>query len=126
MMINLNNNFEKLIGIIILIVFIMFAYYLTPNKNFYNRMLKNRIKEEYNGKVEAKYIDSANHMTPKLKLSSKTISLENTFWDEVNIGDSIVKIKGNAIIKLYKTDNSEIIFDYNKYIKKLSDKNELN
>jgi hypothetical protein len=65
-------------------------------------------------------------MTPKLKVSSKTISLENTFWDEVNIGDSIVKIKGNAIIKLYKTDNSEIIFDYNKYIKKLSDKNELN
>ena len=126
MMISLNTNFEKLIGIIILILFIMFAYYLAPNKNFYNRMLKNRIEEEYNGKVESKYIDSTNHMTPKLKVSSKIISLENTFWDEVNIGDSIVKIKGDAIIKLYKKDNSEILFDYNQYIEKLSNKNEAN
>jgi hypothetical protein len=89
-------------------------------------MLKTRIEENYNGKVVEKFTDSSNHCTPMLKLSDRNISLENTFWDEVHIKDSIVKIKGESFITLYRKDRTKIIFDYKIYFEELSAKSKSN
>lgn len=124
--IDLKNNLHKLLLFIGIVSIFMLGYYLTPNKNFHNRMLKMRIEENYNGKVLGKYIDSSNHCTPMLKLSDRNISLENTFWDEVNIKDSIMKIKGESFITLYRKDRTKIIFDYKKYFEELSAKSKSN
>ena len=121
--IDLKNNLHKVLLFIGIVSIFIFGYYLTPNKSFYDRMLKTRIAENYNGKVLEKYTDSSNHCTPMLKLSDRNISLENTFWNEVHIKDSIVKIKGESFITLYRKDRTKIIFDYEKYFEKLSAKN---
>lgn len=89
-------------------------------------MLKMRVEENYSGKVLQKYTDSSNHCTPMLKLSYRDIPLENTFWDEVNIKDSIVKIKGESFITLYRKDKTKIILDYKKYFEQLSIKSKSN
>ena len=49
--IDLKNNLHKLFLFIGIVSIFMFGYYLTPNKGFYDRMLKTRIEENYNGKV---------------------------------------------------------------------------
>jgi hypothetical protein len=114
-------NIFKLVILAILVVAILFwADYLSGNKDFYKRALENRQKELYSGVVIEKYIDSSQHGTPMLKFKSSTsIPLENSFWNEIEIGDSIVKIKGQAIITVYKEGKVKRIFDYNEYFNEL-------
>ena len=52
-----------------------------------------------------------------LRLTDTVISLENEFWDSIMVGDSIVKIKGQAEINVYRKDTTKIIFDYDDYFK---------
>lgn len=117
----LKENILKLVLLTIGVVALIFASnYLTVNKNFYQRMMEERKERYYSGIVIEKYIDESDHSTPKLKLTNNSvISLENTFWNEVEIGDSIVKIKKQTFITLYKKNNEKIIFDYNQYFEKL-------
>lgn len=102
-----------------LIAFTFFIRYFTVNENFYNRILKIRIEEHYSGVILQKYIDTLDHSTPKLKLTNTIISLENRFWDQVSIGDSIVKMENEAYITLYKVNKEKVIFNYNEYFKEL-------
>jgi len=120
----LKENIFKLILLTIGVVVLLFASnYFTVNKKFYERMMEERIERYYSGIVIAKYIDESDHSTPKLKLTNNSvISLENTFWNKVEIGDSIVKIKKQRLITLYKKNNQIVIFDYNIYFKNLKEK----
>lgn len=116
----LKENLLRLIALLImLIAFTFFIRYFTVNENFYNRMLKIRIEEHYSGVILQKYIDTLDHSTPKLKLTNTVISLENRFWDQVSIGDSIVKMENEAYITLYKVNKEKVIFNYNEYFKEL-------
>ena len=117
----MKENKIKLIGLIILvIVFVFIANYLNVNKDFYHRMLEQRKEESYSGVILEKYIDKSEHSTPMLKFTNnKIISLENVFWNQVNVGDSIVKMKDEAFITLYKKDSLSVKFDYNKYFEDL-------
>lgn len=114
-------NIFKLLVLLILVVAIGFwANYLSGNNAFYKRALENRKEESYSGIVIEKYIDSSQHCTPMLKFKSNTsVPLENSFWDEVEIGDSIVKIKGQTNINLYKDSQLKQVFDYNVYFQNL-------
>lgn len=116
----LKENLLRLIALLImLIAFTFFIRYFTVNENFYNRMLKIRIEEHYSGVILQKYIDTLDHSTPKLKLTNTVISLEKRFWDQVSIGDSIVKMENEAYITLYKVNKEKVIFNYNEYFKEL-------
>jgi len=116
----LKENLLKLVVLLIgIIIFFFIISHLNINGNFYDRMLKIRKEEHYSGVILKKYIDTSEHSTPKLDLTDTAISLENTFWDKVSVGDSIVKIKNKAYITLYKVNKEQMIFDYNKYFKEL-------
>lgn len=121
----MKENTIKLISLgVLVVVFIFVANYFSVNKNFYHRMLEQRKEEAYSGVILEKYIDESEHSTPMLKFTNKkVISLENIFWNQVDIGDSIIKRKNETHITLYKNDNSSIKFDYNKYFNDLSKKN---
>ncbi len=95
---------------------LIWAKYLSGSKDFYKNALENRKEESYSGIVIEKYIDSSQHCTPMLKFTQNlSVSLENSFWDKVEIGDSIVKTKGQAYINLYKNNKLKQVFDYNIY-----------
>lgn len=114
-------NILRLIALTILIVIVVFfGNYLSGNRQFYERMLDNRIKESYSGVVLEKFIDSSEHCTPMLKLrNNEIIPLENSFWDQIEIGDSIVKIKNQKHITLFKNNKIKEVFDYSEYIQNL-------
>ncbi len=117
-------NIFKLLVLVILVVAVGFwSNYLSGNEAFYKRALENRKEESYSGIVIEKYIDSSQHSTPMLKFKSSTsVPLENSFWDEVEIGDSIVKIKGQTNINLYKDSQLKQVFDYKVYFQNLMDR----
>ncbi|WP_289659940.1 hypothetical protein [Flavobacterium panacagri] len=113
---NKENIFKLLIFIVLFIMMLIWAKYLSGSKDFYKNALENRKEESYSGIVIEKYIDSSQHCTPMLKFTQNlSVSLENSFWDKVEIGDSIVKTKGQAYINLYKNNKLKQVFDYNIY-----------
>ncbi|WP_291286434.1 hypothetical protein [Flavobacterium sp.] len=114
-------NILKILVLVILLTAIGFwADYLSGNDDFYKRALENRKKESYSGIVIEKYIDSSQHRTPMLKLtSSSNTAVVNSFWDEVEVGDSIVKVKGQPNIYLYKNNELVQVFNYNTYYQNL-------
>jgi hypothetical protein len=115
------DNIIKLIVLAILLVGAAFCINnLSGNEDFYKTALNERENRSYSGIVMEKYIDSAEHGTPMLKFASSNVTaLETNFWDKVEIGDSIVKIKGQAIITLYKGGKLKEVFNYNEYFDKL-------
>lgn len=120
---NKENIFKLLVLAVLLVAFGFWANYLSGNEAFYKRALENRKEESYSGIVIEKYIDSSQHRTPMLKFASNTsVPLENSFWDEVEVGDSIVKIKGQTYINLYKDSQLKQVFDYNAYFQNLMER----
>lgn len=112
--------FKLLILLVLIILMFFLSNYLSGNEAFYKRALENRKEESYSGIVIEKYIDSAEHCTPMLKFTSNSsISLENSFWDEVKVGDSIVKTKGETTINLYKNNQLKQVFDYKIYFQNI-------
>lgn len=111
----------KLLLLVILVTVMAFwANYLSGNEAFYKRALENRKEESYSGIVIEKYIDSSRHCTPMLKFTiNSSNAVVDSFWDEVEIGDSIVKVKGQSNIYLYKNNQLKQVFDYNVYYQNL-------
>ena len=120
---NKENIFKLLVLAVLLVAIGFWANYLSGNEAFYKRALENRKEESYSGIVIEKYIDSSQHCTPMLKFTNNSsVSLENSFWDEVEVGDSIVKIKGQTNINLYKDSQLRQVFDYNIYFQNLMER----
>lgn len=120
---NKENIFKLLVLAVLLVAVGFWANYLSGNEAFYKRALENRKEESYSGIVIEKYIDSSQHRTPMLKFTSNTsVPLENSFWDEVEVGDSIVKVKGESNIYLYKDSQLKQVFDYNVYFQNLMER----
>lgn len=120
---NKENIFKLLVLAVLLVAIGFWANYLSGNGAFYKRALENRKEESYSGIVIEKYIDSSQHRTPMLKFTnSSSVPLENSFWDEVEVGDSIVKIKGQTNISLYKNSQLKQVFDYNVYFQNLMER----
>lgn len=119
-MIKKKNILKFLVLLTLLVAIGFWANYLSGNEAFYKRALENRIEESYSGIVVEKYIDSAQHCTPILKFTSSSSSaVVNSFWDDAEIGDSIVKIKGQSNIYLYENNKLKQVFDYTVYYQNL-------
>lgn len=54
-----------------------------------------------------------------LKLNNNDVPLENEFWDSIMVGDSVVKIRGQAEINVYRNDSTKIVLNYDDYYKEL-------
>ena len=82
-------------------------------------MFEDRISENYFGNVVNKYIDSTEHMTPMIELKDTVISIENKYWDQIFIGDSLVKLEGSSKIKVYRNKKFSFVLDYDAYFNEL-------
>lgn len=119
-MIKKGNVLKLLLFVILLTAMAFWANYLSGNEAFYKRALENSKEESYSGIVIEKYIDSSQHCTPMIKFTSNSSNaVINSFWDEVEVGDSIVKVKGQPNIYLYKNNQLKQVFDYNVYYQNL-------
>lgn len=119
-MIKKRNVLKLLLFVILLTAMAFWANYLSGNEAFYKRALENSKEESYSGIVIEKYIDSSQHCTPMIKFTSNSSNAAiNSFWDEVEVGDSIVKVKGQPNIYLYKNNQLKQVFDYNVYYQNL-------
>lgn len=117
------NIFKLLVLAVVLVAVGFWVNYLSGNEVFYKRALENRKEESYSGIVIEKYIDSSQHCTPMLKFTHNvSVPLENSFWDEVEVGDSIVKIKGQIYVNLYKDNQLKQVFNYNVYFQNLMER----
>lgn len=112
---------ENIFKLLVLLIAIGFwANHLSGNEAFYKRALENRKEESFSGIVIEKYIDSSQHCAPMLKFANNSSNaVVNSFWDEAEVGDSIVKIKGQSGIYLYKNNQLKQVFDYNVYYQNL-------
>lgn len=118
----LKDNLMRLILVCaVIIAFFFIAQYLTMDEKFYNSMLEMRKQKKFSGIVVEKYIDTFEHSTPMLKLNNNNndVPLENEFWDSIMVGDSVVKIRGQAEINVYRNDSTKIILNYNDYYKEV-------
>lgn len=90
------------------------------NENFFKEMLEERKQESYSGLIVKKYQDeSGKYPKRKLTLKDNTVAEPGkNFWQEAAVGDSIVKIKGNDFVTLYKKDTI-LTYNYTEYINKL-------
>lgn len=120
---NLELNTKQLEGMTFFIVCFFIVgvilwdeFYRTDNR-FYNNLLDSIKKEEYSGIVIDKYSDKENHNDPTLLLKSgEKVSVYGIIWGEINLGDSIVKNKGETTLKIYCRGGKTIVFDNNDII----------
>lgn len=79
-------------------------------------MLLNRVEESYSGVIVGKYIDEEEHNIPMLRFKDDSkVGIENTYWDRISLGDSVVKKKGSSLILVYRQGKFVKKFDYVSY-----------
>lgn len=96
------------IGIlIVLIILLLLSFFQKPVEEV---IYKDELDVEYQGFVINKYIDCSDHSICKLVLKSgKIINVWDNCYQKVEIGDSVVKDKGNFDFVIYKLSGVEIV-----------------
>lgn len=86
-------------GVILIVVMLNF-----DNKNKFRERVIERIKNEhYHGIVVNRYYDKNNHNTPMIVFSDKSeASIYGHFYNQVKLGDSLLKKKGSTKIIIYR------------------------
>lgn len=94
-------------GIALLIYFQVYK----KDKLFYLReALTSNIEQSYNGVIEKKYADKMNHNSLMVRFTKEnSIGLNGFFWDKVQVGDSISKVKGDSIIQVFRNGEKIIL-----------------
>ncbi|MGJ1203519.1 hypothetical protein [Sphingobacterium lactis] len=105
-------------GIALLIYFQVYK----KDKLFYlKEALTSNIEQSYNGVIEKKYTDKMNHNSLMVRFTKdNSIGLNGFFWDKVQVGDSISKVKGDSIIQVFRGEKKlyiEIAPFYRRAIK---------
>lgn len=107
--------FTLVFAIPILSIFFVISAY-TRMSEFINRdeceYQKNFKNSEWNGKINDKYLDSANHSYPTISVKNDNevfkiqagILYDFNNFEHIQIGDSISKIKGELITHLYTSE----------------------
>lgn len=74
--------------------------------------LKNHIQAEYQDVVTDKGVDRNNRNTPYIeRKNSGKYSEDELIWKYIEVGDSLIKIKGTSKLQIHKKDTL-IIVDY--------------
>lgn len=113
------------LGLIIFLIFFIISKKSTLNslKIGYQRELES----DYRGVIQKIYNDKSNHNSPMVAFTNKnTIGINGMFRGQMEVGDSISKIKGDSIIQRYRNGqkfNIEIAPFYRKLIQQEMNKN---
>jgi hypothetical protein len=78
------------------------------------RMMEFVSRQQYEGVVVDKFIDKRNHATQTLLVGSRKYDLPTPLFDQIEIGDSIVKKKGFYTIERYRMSKLKLIA-YNSF-----------
>lgn len=107
--------FNKVFKYVCIFGFFYILYLPFIPRDFNEEDKKNFAKREFSGVVIKSYIDYKNHASPTIVFSnySKEV-ISSKLFSNVNIGDSVVKMKEKLIVKIYKVDEKLVIYDYLK------------
>lgn len=71
------------------------------------------LRKNFAMRVDSMFLDRPNHNYPTLiNKNGQEIALPRLFYDQIEIGDSINKRKGDYFIRLIKPDGSLVTLDY--------------
>ena len=107
-----NDFLYKALGFII-IVFITFMVgweflYRNTDKNktnSYKLSLEHIYNSSYTGIVKYKDYDKSNHNNPNIYFTNGNSIIEGDFWSVIKKDDSLIKKKGEYIIRVYRNDS---------------------
>lgn len=92
------------IGITIFAVFLFVkSFIMDTDRSKYENSLKNIQEQSFEGIVIDKGFEKINHNAAMIYLSNEIkFSSFGQFWPKINIGDSVVKKKGETFITVYR------------------------
>lgn len=116
---------KKLILNVAMILFAVFlftrSFFIETNQKRFEGGLKNIQEEQFQGVVIEKKFEKFNHNASMIYLNNNTkVAIFGEFWTKVNIGDSVVKRKGETIWTVYRNnqkftlDNKDILDKFKK------------
>jgi|GEM_PF-4368556 len=116
---------KKLILNVAMILFAVFlfirSFFIETNQKRFEGGLKNIQEEQFQGVVIEKKFEKFNHNASMIYLNNNTkVAIFGEFWTKVNIGDSVVKKKGETIWTVYRNnqkftlDNKDILDKFKK------------
>ena len=103
------------LGLLGVIIFCTWIYLVSKSCNPYTQNendLRNHIQSEYQDIVIDKGVDKNNRNTPYIERKHfGKYSEDELIWKYIEVGDSLVKIKGTSKLEIYKKDTL-ITVDY--------------
>ena len=93
----------------------------TNDKESWKKVSKTIADNGFSGIVLQKYIDDENHNDPIAILSSKQKINLWSFYDKVEVGDSLSKPKGTMVMEVYRNGKVQSL-DFNIEIEKRAER----
>ena len=113
--IELNSTSKIVLGILVLGIVVLL---LRESIGSFERMYIRKKNKHFSGIIIKKEIQRDNHSMTVVYINSKPIGVYPSFYESIDVGDSIIKQKGDFIVKLYKKNGIFLEFDYDSLIKK--------
>lgn len=124
--IQINSPFLRLL---VLGIMIFLVFFIISKKSILNSLkigYQRELDSDYRGVIQEIYNDKSNHNSPMVFFTNKNrIGINGKFRGQMEIGDSISKIKGDSVIQRFRNGqkfNIEIAPFYRKLIQQEIDK----
>lgn len=106
----LGKNYKTILNVVIFIIISFLFVFSYFQKTVKEVNYEDELNDEYNGFVVNKYVDSSDHSICKLVLKSgKIINVWDNCYQKVEIGDSVIKNKGNFDFLIYNSSGTETV-----------------
>lgn len=116
---------KKIILNVVIILFAVFlfirSFFIETDQKIFEGGLKNIQDEQFHGVVIDKKFEKFNHNASMIYLNNNTkVAIFGEFWTKVNIGDSVVKKKGETFWTVYRNnqkftlENKDILDKFKK------------
>ena len=108
-------------GFLILLVIVLGVQYINTDENQrYEGLLFNFKEESYHGIVVNKFIDYENHASRIAILkNNQRAGFYESFYEKIDVGDSLSKKKGDPIVWLYKKNGKILFYDYAEKVERI-------
>jgi len=96
------------------------AWYISkePHRTMREKVLYDAPKMSFHARIDSKYHQTQNHNTPTVRLCDEYIyELWQSWYDKVDVGDSLVKKKGELQVIVFKHNGMIVILDYKELVK---------
>jgi hypothetical protein len=108
---------KSVIAILLIICFIVWKKCFSPTLE--EKVFKEALPMEFHGKVDSVYRDKGNHNGKYVILSSGyRYGIYADWEDDINLGDSLSKTKGDLKVIVYKKNGRNLILDYRLLVKR--------